>query len=671
MRITRKKKQIFKINPSNLWMVLLLIVVQTASGQIPQQKTIDSLISVLSANENNILAHYELAELYTEIDSSKALQYANNGLKISESELDEFKIAKGKFTLGGLYLDYNYPIKAEKYYRAADSLLTYLITKDSTEAHLKLWVRSNFNIGVSRSYQGINEDIQYLEKITPVAEKIRFHRILAIANTNLGINFYNSGQLKKAYEYFKTSGNQYEKLDDYDTYLEDRFIFVSCLVEMDSLKTARVVLNKIETLLDTVQNDQKKQMYHMTLGQYHFGTKEYQAAISNFKIAEELLSTNQMVRNDLQLKLDFMEAYAAMKDYKSAITYAEKALDLIALNNNRIVEAEVYKQLSNYYEELKIPNKAFKSLKKYVAISDSLNIADLEKEVNRLESKYQSEKKEREILQLTSDNNNVELQLTKKKSQNYLLLLISLGLLLLAGLAYLGFRNFRKRDQLKAIEIAELKFQQESKVYNAMLEGQENERQRLAIDLHDGLAGRLSALKINLEKLAKKAVTKKVEKDYRTVAKNIDSSLYELRSIARNLMPETLFNYGIENAVKDYCSSLSGGNKQLNFILQFYDTDLELSQSTNLTLYRIIQELVNNAVKHAQATEVLVQYLVDKDKVNITVEDNGIGFKNLGNESNDGMGLNNLKTRVAYLNGEMDFETSPGEGTNVHIVIPV
>ena len=656
---------------SVVWPFLLWFMGFNTYVQGQTQKSIDSLEQEALKDNTAILACYELAELYIAVDSTKAFLWANKGLERARKSGDAFKIGKGNFTLGGLNLDYNYPLKAERYYKAADTILSRLIRRDSAKAHLKLWVRANFNIGVARSYQGISEDIKYLEKITPVAEKIGFYRILAIANTNLGINFYNSQQLEKAYKYFKRSGSQYEKLDDNSTYLEDRFIFTACLVEMDSLKTARSILDKIETLMDTVQNKQKLQMYHMTLGQYYFGTKEYNNSISNFKIAEELLTNNQVVRNDLQLKLDFMETYAAMEAYDNAIKYAEQALDLIALNNNKIIAAEVYKQLSNYHENLGNSQKAFENLKNYVVISDSLNIADLEKEVNRLESKFQSEKKEREILELTNENSKVELQLTAKKSQNYLLLLISLGLLFLGSLAYVGFRNFKRRDQLKAIEIAELKYEQESQLYNAMLDGQEKERQRLSIDLHDGLAGRLSALKMNLEKLAKKAETKKTENNYRSVAKLIDSSLYELRSIARNLMPETLFKFGIESAVKDYCSSISPGEKQLNFIVQFYDTEVRLNQNMNLTLYRIIQELVNNAIKHAEATEVLVQYLIDDNKVNITVEDNGIGFKINAEESHRGMGLNNLKTRVAYLNGDMDFETAPGQGTNVHIVIPI
>ena len=643
----------------------------TVAGQTSLNKrTIDSLEQILDENPEDIAAYYALASSYTEIDSTLAFQNAKKGLEHAKGIGNLFLIGKGRFTLASLYLDYNKPLKAEYFYRAADTVLTKLIARDSSDVNLKLWVRANFNIGVALSYQGISADIEYLEKITPVAEKIGFHRILAVANSNLGINFYNLRQFQKAYKYFKTSGVQYEKIKDYDTYLEDRFIFVSCLVDMDSMQRAKTVLDRIGKIMDTVDQVPKKQTYHLVLGQYNHGIKDFEQAIVNYQKAEALLKTNQVVRNGLQLQLEFMKTYAAMENYEKASEYAAKAIELSVLNKNSMIEAEVNRELSSFQFELGKRERAYQSLRRYVTISDSLNLAELEKEVNRLETKYQSEKKERDILQLTNANNEVELLLTKKQSQNYLLLLVSLSLLFLALLAYLGYRNFKKRDRIKANALEKLKLEQESRTYNAILEGQEKERQRLAADLHDGLAGRLSALKMNLEKLAKKADSKKNEQSFRGVAKHIDAALFELRSIARNLMPETLFRYGLEDAIKDYCASLNYGRNTLEFILQFYDGAQRLPQATYLTLYRIIQELINNAVKHSEATEILVQYVVDGDKVTITVEDNGTGFKNDKREVK-GMGLHNLKTRVAYLNGTIDFDSVAGEGTNVHIEIPM
>ncbi|MEM6893205.1 MAG: sensor histidine kinase [Bacteroidota bacterium] len=656
-------------NPGQVvFLALLVLTFGSSKAQSDVQEKVDSLKSFLKENPSSIFIYYDIAEVYRFEDSLETISYAELGLKKAIENDNQFAIGKGNFLLGDVYADYGHPLKSENYFRKADTVLTELIKTDSAEAHLKLWVRANFNIGVVRSYRGINDDIYFLNKISRIAERIGYDEILAKANTNLAISFYNNEQYQKAFEYFQIGGPKHLKVSDMSSYTTNRLLFSSCLLEMDSLSRAKIELDGVQQILDSIPSVEKQQLYHTILGEYHFKEKDYRKAVFNYKKAEKYLKKGIIVNNDLQLYLDFMRAYGGMKDYVEASQYARECLKLADGLGNYVIQAEIHKDLSTYLLKMNKPNEAYSHLMDYVAISDSLNISELEKEINRLETSYQSERKEREILQLKSQNDIVELQLAKKQTQNYLLFSSSMGLLVLAGMAFLGYRNFRKRDQLKTAEINELRYQQESKVYNAMLEGQESERKRLAIDLHDGLAGRLSATRLKLEKLAKKD-GKVQDKALNQAVVNIDTSLSELRSIAMNLMPETLFKYGLKNAVEDYCSSIGKDIKNLKFIVQFYEQEMDLSSNTSLTIYRIIQELITNAVKHSKATEVFVQYLEEGERINITVEDNGVGFDKESIAKKTGMGLNNLKTRVTYLNGDIDIISSREEGTTVHIVI--
>ena len=650
---------------------LLMMKLGFVFSQNEAQMKIDSLKRFLRENPNSHLVQYDIAELLKDSDSAVALQYVKNGLANATKSNDLFGIGKGKYLLGNFYSDYKNPVRGEYFYRSADTLLSNLIKKDSSTENLRLWVRNTFNIGVVRSYQGFNEDVYYIEKITPIAKKIGFDEILAKGNTNIGIGFYNSEQYTKAYPYLKTGGPLHLEVADHNSYVINKLIFASCLLALDSLETAKKQLDIVKPILDSIARPERNHLYQIVKGQYFREKEEYTKAINSFSLAEEYLKKNPVAGNELQLYIDYMLTYGKMKDYDKAIEYAEQGLSLSNEFNNHTVMADIYKKMSGYKKELGKVSEALDALNNYVTITDTLNINELEKEVNRLESRYQSEKKEKEILQLKSDNDTVELQLAQKQSQNYFLLSASMGLLVLAGFTYFGYRNFKKKDQLKTAEINSLKYEQESRVYNAMLEGQENERKRLAVDLHDGLAGRLSATRLKLEKLASKTEVKSQVKGVNEAVSNIDASLSELRSIAMNLMPETLFKYGLKNAIEDYCSSIGKGIQDIKFIIQFYDSDVELPTNTSLTIYRIVQELINNAVKHSKATEVLVQYLEENDKVNITVEDNGQGFSREKASDSGGMGLNNLKNRVAYLNGEIDFYSSPEEGTTVHIVIDI
>lgn len=654
-----------------LFVFKLFFLATICYAQVEYEQQVDSLQRFLKENPDSYLAKYEIAEILKDHDTTTALRYVNTGLVEAKNSKDAYGIGKGLFLLGNFYSDYGFPSKGERYYRKADTVVSELIKSDSSPENLKLWVRNTFNIGVVRSYQGYNEDIYYINKITPTAEKIGFYEIIAKANTNIAIGFFNNGQLKKALNYFDLGGEQHVKAKDYKSLAINKLIFASCLLQMDSTDSAKEKLDFIAPVVDSLAQDDKKQLYHTILAEYHVKKSNYDEAIENLEQALQFLENSAVQQNKIPLFMTFIKVYRANKNYNKGLEYAQISLDLAKYYQNKIIEAELYKEMSFFYSKLNNESKALENLANYVAISDSLNIPELEREIIRLETEYQSEKKEREILELTNQNNDVELQLTKKRSQNYVLWSISLGLFFLAGIAYLGYRNIKKREQLKVAELNKLQFEQDSKVYNAMLEGQENERKRLAIDLHDGLAGRLSATRIRLEKLAQRSDSKTSAKGFKEAVDNIDDSLSELRNIAMNLMPETLFRYGLKNAIEDYCSSIGKAAKNTKFILQFYDSGENLSQKNSLTIYRIFQELINNAVKHSEATEVLVQYLVEDGKISITVEDNGKGFTEEERIKNGSMGLSNLKTRVAYLNGEIDFVSSPNEGTTVHIVINI
>ena len=146
----------------------------------------------------------------------------------------------------------------------------------------------------------------------------------------------------------------------------------------------------------------------------------------------------------------------------------------------------------------------------------------------------------------------------------------------------------------------------------------------------------------------------------------LDNTITELRKVAHNLMPEALAKFGLKNAVEDFCQSMQRSSN-IKIICEQLGTERDLGNSANVNVYRIIQELVNNAIKHAQASQILVQLTKSSDKVLLTVEDDGKGFDINTLENATGIGYINLKQRIAYLNGKLDIETKPSQGTAVNI----
>jgi signal transduction histidine kinase len=198
------------------------------------------------------------------------------------------------------------------------------------------------------------------------------------------------------------------------------------------------------------------------------------------------------------------------------------------------------------------------------------------------------------------------------------------------------------------------------------MQGEEQERKRLAIDLHDGLGGQLAGIKINLSRMATN--TDHLDTDLLKVIEQLDVSASELRRIARNMMPESLLLLGLESALKDMCDSLSSAQTQV--IFQPFGISTTIPRETQVNIYRIVQELLTNAIRHAQATEILVQCSQNDARFFITLEDNGKGFI-ADNTASDGIGLNNVRSRVKYLKGKLDITSALQEGTTVNIEFDV
>mgnify|MGYP003498657803 FL=1 len=193
----------------------------------------------------------------------------------------------------------------------------------------------------------------------------------------------------------------------------------------------------------------------------------------------------------------------------------------------------------------------------------------------------------------------------------------------------------------------------------AILQGEEQERQRIAQDLHDSMGGMLANIKMtvstmNLDKAAE-------------IGRKIDATILEMRRISRNLMPETLKNLGLEIALRELCESMS----QKNFTIQFeaYNLAENITFQTQLALYRITQEAISNVIKYAQADIVIVQISQNEDTLILTIEDDGIGFEK--SEISYGLGLKNIENRTRLINGSFDIVTEKGNGTTLNIVCNV
>lgn len=653
--------------------LLQLFLCESIVGQTPSSK-IDSLTQLLNASDNEFQKAYRMNEIAKEasgIDSMKAFDYATTAVAFFKRNNDSIGLGKAYTTLGGVYFDYNEMATAEKYERIAKHIFARLIQKDSSRELLKLWSDVTLNLTASLGNQGKSvEEMQYLLELAPVVKQINDHKSIAIINTNLAIAFFNEEELHKAYAYFKGNEVNYNKTKAYPQFAVDRLIFANSLIQMDSLSSAKRILDGSLNILNKIPESSFWQLYHQTLGVYHRETENYKQALKEFETSTNIIEEKKSYGLLSQQYLEYVTLYKKLGNLKMEKEYMLKFYEL-NLKNNPPRSVYALKELAKMEDRANNPRKAMEYVNQFFKLNDSVKEEELTRETFQLEQLYQKEKRDREIAELEVQNDKTDLDLEKKKSQNYLLFILLGSLLFVSVSGYLTYRNRQKKALLKQKEqeqeIQQLKVTKEREIFGVMMEGVEQERKRLAADLHDGLGGRLSGISIKLSRLSENKEAKTILPQLDDILGNLDDSLQELRGVARNLMPETLLKYGLKAAVEDYCSTL--GDKETKITLQFYNTRNINDKNELLTLYRIIQELINNAIKHANATEILVQCIVDTSKIDITIEDDGKGFEIEEINKKIGMGLTSLKNRVAYLNGVMDIGSEINEGTSINIQI--
>jgi two-component system, NarL family, sensor kinase len=241
--------------------------------------------------------------------------------------------------------------------------------------------------------------------------------------------------------------------------------------------------------------------------------------------------------------------------------------------------------------------------------------------------------------------------------------------IILAGIIYLVFIaglflfifQYRKKKILHEKEKQIL-------AMDSIIQGQEIERSRMARDLHDGLGGMLSGIKLNLSSMKGNMMIH--ENDAQLFNKSIvqlDNAITEMRRVAHNMMPEALLKFGLTEAVQDYCDGISESNLvKMKFTQLGLNTAIE--KPAEVILYRIIQELSNNAIKHATAKIIFIQLNKHEQGLTLTVEDDGKGFD--ANKTTKGDGLQNVQSRVDYLKGTMEINSKLGEGSSFTIEIP-
>ena len=555
---------------------------------------------------------------YYNNDYKKSIEYALKNKELAEKENDMKLLAKTYNNLSAIYNHFG------QHRAAIDCILKCLDISEKTKDSLSFPIR---NLTASNTYFNLK---QFDKSIIYAGKAIEF-----------GKTFNNPFAVLMGLNNLSASYSQLNMLDSSTSISKRQLEFAKQQEDIVNINYALLNL-----CYDNFRNGNIK-----ALESYAKELTEYAKKLPDRRTAAE-------VHNALALSLISQQKYTSAKaELDTGINMAREEVNADALGN-------LYRSYSIfYYMQGNIKEGGNYSFK-YDSLISATNLKELNFYTEELETKYSVEKKEAQIKAQQS-------VIRQKNIQNYVFL-ISAAIFLIALM--LAWRNYKIRRKIQQQRITELETEKQLAATEAVLKGEEQERTRLAKDLHDGLGGMLSGIKHSLSNMKENLImTPDNARAFERSIDMLDSSIREMRRVAHNMMPEVLVRSGLNTALKEFCNEIDrSGVIHTNYQAIGMD-NVEVEQTIAITIYRIVQELVNNSIKHAAAKNVLVQvHAAEQEKLlTVTVEDDGQGFDTAALKQSAGIGWSNIQNRVEFLKGKLDIVSSPGKGSSVLIEINI
>jgi signal transduction histidine kinase len=335
---------------------------------------------------------------------------------------------------------------------------------------------------------------------------------------------------------------------------------------------------------------------------------------------------------------------------------------------------EMFYKRSQWAEQLGELDEALRMHRAYADLSDSLAQVQYSERLAISEARFGAREKDHQIAEQSQALALAAAEDRRKNIQRIALGISALAVTIIALLLARSLRNRRRlaeqEQKLHAQRVDELLKQSEIDALNAMMEGQEKERDRVARDLHDRLGSMLSAIKHQIDGLDADIQGLQTEQrgNYSKVNRMLDEAVGEVRRISHDMVSVTLARFGLEKALEDLCDSVRLNGK-LAVELALFGLEQRMERGLEITVYRMVQELVSNVLKHSSARELSISVTRGPGRISVIVADDGRGFDTAA--AADGIGLSNVRARAAAMGAQVTVNSAPGKGTTVSIEGPV
>ncbi len=620
-----------------------------------QQKTIDSIEKILpSQRDSNLAKSYnELTWQYRSVDQEKAIDYGHKAIELGNKIKFSKAVAQAFNDLGIIYYDQQ---------DFTNALSSY---KKAFEIRLKL----NDEKGIGALYNKIgiiyqkeskfDSALLYAQKALEIYEKLNDKIGISYSLNNIGIVNQNVGNFDEALKYQQQSIAIKEEIKD-KLGLAGSYVNVGniYLLKKD-VALSKEYFEKAEAITRQIGNPEYLSNSLNNLASLYQKTGDYKKALlvaqESFGIRAKLgdkkgqvsclVNIGSILTSDKQFSL-------AESKYLQGVQIADTMTSCLA------EKAKLYDCLSQLYEQTGEYKKSMEMARLTLKLNDSIYTDGMNKRFSEMETKFQTAKKDKQIQEQ-------RFELTKRQYWLY----GSIALFFLASLLGYSYYKRYKLRQEKRLQLEVIK--QQDIATKAVINAEENERKRIAAELHDGVGQMMSVAKMNLSAIENEIVFKDStqKNSFEKVIAMVDESCKEVRSVSHQMMPNALLKSSLAAAVREFIGKIDSSIIKINLYAEGLNDRLETDVET--VLYRVIQECVNNVIKHSEASVLDISLVKESNEITATIEDNGKGFIVDKSTFNDGIGVKNIITRVEFLKGTVDFTSAPGKGTLVAIYIPV
>jgi signal transduction histidine kinase/Tfp pilus assembly protein PilF len=637
-----------------IFLALLVMVCPLLSKAQPTTRAIDSLEKLIPTQKGAALSatYSNLTWEYRSIDRDKAIDYGNKAIEEAKSSSSLTSEAQAYNDLGIIYFD------KENYDSAVDLYTKAMNIRRQLKDELGIAKLHN-KIGIVFQNQGLLEQgLSHQLKALELFEKHKDDKGTSYSLNNIGTINQSLGRYAEAIKYHEQSIAIKEKMGD--TYgLAGSFVNIGSIYQLSkNYPKAETYYNDAISITRESGDKESLATALNNLGQLFSIQGQYEEAKPLVRESLDLHTQLGDTKGRVNCLITMGDIYTGQRKFDSAGIVLNNALKM-ARNavNCQAEESQATLSLSVLYEKTGNNQAALDMYKLYAGARDSLFTERLGQKVAEMETRFKTVEHEKTIQQ----------QQFELQQKNYWLAAVISILMLSKLLIYWYYRRYKHSQKIRLQE--EISRQQALSA-KAVIIAAEEERQRIARDLHDGVGQMMSAAKMNLSAFESNLpnTSKEHHSSLEKIMTLVDESCREIRQVSHNMMLNTSFKKTLGEALKDFINKID--HNALNIHLYTEGLDQSLDANTEAMLYRVIQECVNNVIKHAQATILDISIIRDADGISATIEDNGRGFDAKEKVNSGGMGLKNIHTRIEYLKGNIDIDSFPGRGTVISLQIP-